>query len=129
MTYYSYAEQVRHYRIAAWDRGCTCPELPPHIHLVECPLYETPGGVPTHLHEHRDSPAAGPAETAAGVVTEPGEDGPRPLSPGAGDIGEILHRLGVSTQQAIDLAEKALADDYLAHLDQEHDADEGKPWV
>ena len=56
---YTYAEQAAHYRQAARDRGCTCPDLmAPHTHLLECPLYEVPGGVPEGLHDHRDSQAA-----------------------------------------------------------------------
>jgi hypothetical protein len=38
-SWYSYAEQIRQYREEAWDMGCTCPMLPPHIHLGTCPLY------------------------------------------------------------------------------------------
>ena len=48
----TYAEQDRHYRIAARDRGCTCPDLPAHVHLLDCPLYVVPGGVPGGLHDH-----------------------------------------------------------------------------
>jgi len=36
---YSQAEQDKHYREAAWDRGCSCPMLPAHVHLLGCLLY------------------------------------------------------------------------------------------
>ena len=101
MTERGYAEQARHYREAAWDRGCTCPSLmAPHTHLLECPLYETPS-VPGLLHDHGASPAAEPSD---GMATTPreGQSFPSP-SLGAGD--------------------------YLEHLDQQHDADEGRPWL
>lgn len=38
MSFYSYQRQAEDYRNAAWDQGCTCPLLPPHVHLDDCPL-------------------------------------------------------------------------------------------
>jgi len=54
MNHYAYTEQDRHYRTAARDRGCTCPDLPAHVHRIDCPLYVVPGGVPSELHYHLD---------------------------------------------------------------------------
>lgn len=54
---YSREEQAEHYRTAARDRGCTCPDLPPPIHLVDCPLFAVPGGTPRTFHEHPDDRA------------------------------------------------------------------------
>jgi len=36
---YTEAEQDRHYREEARVMGCICPDLPAHVHLVQCPLY------------------------------------------------------------------------------------------
>lgn len=52
---YPYAQQAADFRQAARDRGCTCPDgLFSHTHLIECPLYEVPGGVPSAFHDHLD---------------------------------------------------------------------------
>jgi len=57
MNWYAYGEQDRHYRTAARDRGCTCPDLPAHVHEVTCILYVVPGGVPGGLHDHEEDHA------------------------------------------------------------------------
>lgn len=54
MTYYGTREQDWDYRNAAWDRGCTCPMLPAHIHLVDCPLHETAEEMAARLDEEHD---------------------------------------------------------------------------
>jgi hypothetical protein len=38
-SWYSYTQQDRHYREQARELGCTCGDLPPHVHRIECPLY------------------------------------------------------------------------------------------
>lgn len=48
---YSYHQQTIDYRREAWAAGCTCPMLPPHIHLVECPQHETPEQMAERLEE------------------------------------------------------------------------------
>ena len=118
---YTYAEQAAHYRQAARDRGCTCPDLmAPHTHLLECPLYEVPGGVPEGLHDHRDSQAADvidgasppdPRTVSGRRETMPGEGGSHSpqgerasYSPGAWEREED-HALERHVQEERDLGD------------------------
>jgi len=111
MRWYAYGEQDRHYRTAARDRGCTCPDgLPAHVHELTCLLYTVPGGVPGGMHDH--SQAADTVVPGGGASEPPRAEGPREST------GEGNPRHAPSP-----------AGDYIEHLDQEHDSDEGRPWI
>ena len=56
MSWYSDADQTRHYRDVARDAGCTCPmNFPPHIHLIDCLYYVEVREVAEELERSHDA--------------------------------------------------------------------------
>lgn len=53
---YTRWQQTKDYRHAAWDLGCTCGMLPPHVHDPACPLYEKPAEMAERLEEEHLEP-------------------------------------------------------------------------
>ena len=100
--WYSYAEQAKHYRESARDRGCTCPMMPPHIHLGDCPLFSPAADVPISgctTPENGDGasdPVPRNSSTSEGLEgdreTMPREAGEHSPSLGAGAFDAFIRR-------------------------------------